>query len=204
MKSHTAMLLLLLLGGIAVRADQIEMENGDRYAGKVLSVTTNAVVLESDVLGKLTLPRGKVARINLGPGVRPSIHPTNAVAGLTNGNSRLASAMRNLGAESNVVEIIRQQYLADAGPEANSKFDELASGLFTGKLDIEKLRTEAKSAADQLRVLKQTGDVGEPFNSYLAVLDKFLKDSAPPPAPVAPAQTNSPATNASTSIILIR
>src|SRR2546423_10793476 len=47
-------------------ADQIEMQNGDHYLGKVISFSTNAVVLQSDVLGTVTLPRNKVALLTLG------------------------------------------------------------------------------------------------------------------------------------------
>src|SRR5882724_9929051 len=59
-------LLALLCGSHPLRADQVEMQNGDRYAGKVLALNTNTVVLQSDVLGLVNLPREKVATISLG------------------------------------------------------------------------------------------------------------------------------------------
>jgi hypothetical protein len=34
-----------------LRVDQVQMQNGDRYAGKVVSMTANALVLQSDMLG---------------------------------------------------------------------------------------------------------------------------------------------------------
>src|SRR5438270_6973991 len=58
----------LSLGTVQLRADQVEMQNGDRYVGTVLSLGTNTLVLHSEVLGDLTLPRGKVALITLRPG----------------------------------------------------------------------------------------------------------------------------------------
>ncbi|HEU0038849.1 MAG TPA: hypothetical protein VFR76_06220, partial [Verrucomicrobiae bacterium] len=58
--------LVLWLAMVGLCADQVEMQNGDRYLGKVLSLTTDQLVLQSDVLGKLTLPRDKVALITLG------------------------------------------------------------------------------------------------------------------------------------------
>ena len=188
--------LCLFVGGL--RADQVEMQNGDRYAGKVVSMTPDAIVLQSDVLGKLALPRAKVANINLGlaPVAAPAAPPvktTNqapAAAVLsTNGSPDIVAALRNFGANTNFVAQIRKQFLSDAGPEANNKFDELWGGLLAGKVDINGLRAEAKSAADQIRALKQQGgDVGEPLDSYLAILDKFLKQTAPGPVPA----TNSP------------
>ena len=36
-------------------ADPVIMQNGDRYHGKVVSVSTNALVLQSDVLGTVNL-----------------------------------------------------------------------------------------------------------------------------------------------------
>ncbi len=185
-------LSLFVVGGL--RADQVEMQNGDRYAGKVVSMTDDTIVLQSDVLGKITLPRGKVANINLGTNAAaPVFGPPVALSTnqakapslvLTNGNPDIAGALRHLGANTNFVNQIRKQFLSDAGPEANNKFDDLLGGLLSGKLDMNGLRTEAKSAADQIRTLKrQGGDVGEPLDSYLAILDNFLKQTAPAAAP---------------------
>src|ERR1039457_6289531 len=60
--------LLLLRVPLRVWGDQVEMQNGDRYAGHVVSLNTNTVVLRSDVLGTLRLPRSRVAIITLVPG----------------------------------------------------------------------------------------------------------------------------------------
>src|SRR5437868_2582255 len=60
---------LLLFAAIqCLHADQLEMQNGDRYVGKVLSLNSNVVVLQSEVLGTVNLPRGKVTAITLGTG----------------------------------------------------------------------------------------------------------------------------------------
>src|SRR5437773_4661252 len=57
---------VLLAGALWLRADQLEMLNGDHYTGKVLSLTSNTVVWQSEVLGTVNLPREKVGSINLG------------------------------------------------------------------------------------------------------------------------------------------
>lgn len=203
--------LALLLNAFILRADQIEMKNGDRFTGHVVSMTTNSIVFDSETLGNVTLSREKVAHIRFGDNLRPPAAVAGGAAVSTNAvtNARFAAAMRHLGAESNVVEAIRAQFLAGAGPEANAKFEELAAGLLTGKFDLEKLRTEAKKAADQLRELKRSGDVGDTMDSYLSVLDKFLRESAP--APSASPSTNSEpltpsasTTNSASSITIIR
>src|SRR5436853_2787827 len=65
-------LLATLIGAcFRLMADQIEMQNGDRYVGTVLSLNTSTLVLHSEVLGDLTLPRSKVAQINLRPIISP-------------------------------------------------------------------------------------------------------------------------------------
>ena len=70
--------------------------------------------------------------------------------------------MHQLGANTNFIEQIRKQFLSQAGPEANDKFDEMVAGLMSGKFDMNSLRAEAKAAAGQIRALKgQGGDVGE-------------------------------------------
>src|SRR5947209_18087165 len=59
-------LSFLLLTSFAVTADQIEMQNGDRYFGRLLTFTNDTLVLQSDLLGTVRLPRAKVASVVLG------------------------------------------------------------------------------------------------------------------------------------------
>ena len=55
MRTHllakTSIELILILAATGIRADQVEMQNGERYLGEVLSIDTNALVLRSEVLG---------------------------------------------------------------------------------------------------------------------------------------------------------
>src|ERR1700677_1714071 len=71
------------LGAVVLSADQITLQNGDILNGKVLTVTTNTLVLQDDSLGTLTLPRSKVSIISFGAapaGVRRRAPPlTNRV-----------------------------------------------------------------------------------------------------------------------------
>ncbi len=195
--------LVLFAAPGRLRADQVEMQNGDRYTGHVLSLTTNEVVLQSDVLGTLRLPRAKVAGVTLGASSatnslrRPwltngqarasSIAPTNAPA-------HLSPALGQLGANTNLIQQIQKQFLSGAGPEANARFNDLMSGLMSGKLNVEDIRAQAKTAADQLRALKRDGgeDSGFTMDAYLAILDQFLKETAPAPG----SATNAPAPSA--------
>ena len=53
----------------------------------------------------------------------------------------------------------------------------------TGRLNVDDIRREAKSAADQLREYRRElgPEAGGSFDGYLSVLDHFLKGTAPAP-----------------------
>jgi len=188
-----------MLAPVWLRADQVRMQNGDHYLGKVVSLGTNTLVLKSDVLGTVQLPREKVAQITLGPGAATNTQPVasapnNQAAApsvpLTNGAVDLSASLRQLGANTNFIQQVQAQFLGAAGPEANAKFNEMVGGLMSGKLNVNDIRAEAKSAAAQLKELKRDlgDDAGWALDGYLAILENFLQQTAPP---------NSSATNAS-------
>jgi hypothetical protein len=164
-------IVFMFAAAFSLRADEVEMQNGDRYLGKVLSVSADTVVLESEVLGKINVPRKNVASLAFGTNavapkvvasVAPVSVPTNfpaAVAsiGVAGTNSDLSATLRNLGAGTNVIRQIRDQMLA-ASPEAAGKYDELVNGLLSGlKHDL-------------------GPDAGDSLDGYLEVLDDFLKE----------------------------
>ena len=165
------------------------MQNGDRYVGKVVSLTDDTLLLQSDLLGRLNLPRNKVVLIALGEGAATNLarlstaaHPSPfARAVLTKTNVALSAAVRSLGSNTNVIQAIRTQFLAAAGPEANAKFDELFNGLLSGKLDLNDIRKQAQSAVDDIKSLKSElgDDAGDSLDGYLAILEDFLKESDP-------------------------
>jgi hypothetical protein len=195
-------IILMFVAAPRLRADLVEMQNGDRYAGKVLSVSADTVVLESEMLGKINVPRKKVASLMIGTNAATPNTATNIArvsvstnlptaapaAALANTNVDLSAAFRNLGANTNFIGQIRQQMLA-GNPEAASNYDELVSGLMTGKLNMDDLRREAKSSADQLRELKRDlgPEAGDSIDAYLGVLDNFLKETAAEPTSATPA-----------------
>jgi hypothetical protein len=65
----------------------------------------------------------------------------------------------------------------------------MVNGLMSGELNLNDLRREAKSSADQLRELKRDlgPEAGESIDAYLGVLDNFLKETAAEPARATPA-----------------
>ena len=183
--------LLLFVLASRLRADQVEMRNGDRYAGQVLSLGTNTVVLQSDWLGTLRLPRVKVAAIKLGafpatnsPALPPPTNGQSTAASSispANGPPDLSPAFRQLGANTNLIQQVQKQFLSGAGPEANAKFNDLLGGYMSGRLSVDDIRAEARAAADQLRALQRESgeDAGFAAGAYLAILDHFLKETTP-------------------------
>ena len=189
-------MILTLLAAPGLRADVLEMQNGDRYSGKVISVSPDTVVWNSDVLGKISVPRNKVAGLsfvtnavvpkvqdNLAEPVATNLAVTTALPVLASTNLDLSAAFRQLGANTNFVGQIRQQMLA-GNPEAARKYDEMVSGLLSGQLSVSDVRQQAQTAAAQLRELKrQLGpEADESLDGYLQVLDSFIRETANEPA----------------------
>ena len=191
-------IVFILVTARGLRADLVEMQNGDRYFGKVVSVSADTLVLESEMLGKVNVPRKGVASLAFGTNsvalklsaeVAPVAGKTNLpaaapLAGLMKTNLNLPAALRDPAATTNSLRQIREQMLASS-PEATVKFNEMLAGLMTGKLGVSDIRREAKSVADQLREFKRDlgPEAGGAYDGYLDILDHFLKETdATPPA----------------------
>ena len=191
-------IIFLSVAAFWLRADEVEMQNGDRYFGKVLSVSADSMTLDSEVLGKINLPRKNVASLAFGtnapaPKMKSNVAhvsaPTNrptavSMAAAAGTNADLSAAIRSLVADTNFAGKIRDQMLAGS-PEATAKYDAMVSGLLSGSMSMDDLRREAQSDADQLRALKRDlgPDAGASLDGYLDVLDDFLKESDPAAGP---------------------
>jgi hypothetical protein len=190
-------IVFLCTAAFWLRADEVQMQNGDRYFGQVLSISADTVVLNSEVLGKINVPRKNVVGLAFGTNTvapktaviaAPISVPTNlpviaAPAVVADTNLNFYAALHNSSVGTNIIRQIREQMLA-ASPEAAGKYDAMVNGLLTGSMNMDDLRREAQSSADQLRALKRDlgPDAAESVDSYLDVLDDFLKeaDSATP------------------------
>jgi hypothetical protein len=185
--TFAAMAMLLVL---PVRADVLELINGDRYQGTVVAMNLKAVEFQSEVQGKVTLPREKVARITFHEiAAKPGVVPTGA----SNAVSKSAQAEVALGqlrsgeADSKMIKAVRDQVVGSGTPEAVQKFDDLYGGLLSGKLSLQDLRSEAKKALSDVKSAKAElgDDVGDYLDGYLAILEKFVQETTPAPAPAA-------------------
>jgi hypothetical protein len=164
-------------------ADQVNMQNGELYIGKVVTLSNETVIVQSDVLGTLKVPRSKIASITFGTNAVPapavaSVQPTKPVS--TNSSPDLTTAIQQLRADPSAMRKIEQQFLAGADPQAKEVFNQMMGGLMNGTLDLGDIRRQAKSAADQLRSAKKElgDDAGFAVDGYLAILDSFLNETA--------------------------
>jgi hypothetical protein len=171
----------------SMQAEQVNMQNGERYVGKVVAVSNETVVVKSQVLGILKVPRSKIASITFGTNAVPPDVQTPVAANAqtqkpatTNSNSELSTAMNQLRANPNAMQQVQQQMLAGADPKATEMFNQMMGGLMNGSLNLNDIRAQAKSAADQLRSAKKElgDDSGFAVDGYLAVLDNFLRETA--------------------------
>ena len=177
----------LILWANMIRADQVIMQNGDTYNGTVLSMTTNILVLQNDNLGKVTLSRAKVTTILLGTSASTSTLPKTSPANIVvvgrpatpeaNTVSDLPETLRSLRDQTNLIQQVQSQVLGSGSPDAVNKFNEMLDELGSGKMDMNDLRAQAKSAADQLRALGP--GASEEADTYLAILDNFLQETDP-------------------------
>jgi hypothetical protein len=185
-------IIFMFTAALPLQADQVEMQNGDRFSGKVLSVSADNVVLQSETLGKITVSRKQVASLAFGtntiapagtsniPRVSASTNPPSAAAPTVPAttNIDLSAALNRPGMDTNFIRQIRDQMLGSS-PAAASKYDEMVGGLMNGSLNLNDLRREAKTAADQIRELKHElgPEAGDALDGYLAQLNGFLEET---------------------------
>ena len=200
MKTIRWMSLLAL--GLRLRADQVVMQNGDTLNGTVLSVSTNVLVLQNENLGKVILPRAKVANIVFGSGMAKaaSLPTLGPAASRTDSTPGLTSALRGIRDQTNLIQQVQSQVLGSAGPGAIIKFNDLIDGLSTGRIDMNDLRAQARAVAEQLQSLKKDLGPGDSVeaDSYLAILNDFLQETATTNVTANPA---SPSTNATPAAV---
>jgi hypothetical protein len=176
------------LVAVSLRADLVVMQNGDRYNGKALTVTVSNLVFQSETLGPVLLPRGKVATVAFGtnaaaisasPKVLPPATDKAVSPAPPKANDEISAALRQLGSHTNLIQKVQEQFLGAASPEASAKFSEMLNDLTSGKMTMTDLRAQARDVANQLRSLQS--EAGEEASStadlYLSILDRFLGET---------------------------
>lgn len=178
-----ASILAFALLIFTARADVLNLASGDRFIGSIELVNTAEVHLKSETLGLVKIPRGKVASIYFGTNQPPTL--------TSSGNKQSAI-------DPEAIEKVQQDFLANAGPEANDMFKELVQGLASGKLNAEDIRNQARQSLAELKDLQ--GDLGDEadnalIKSYVGILERFIAQGTnraktptqkPIPAPTKP------------------
>ena len=184
---HSLALLVFAVAWCA-SGDEVQTQNGDRYTGKVISLDAGTLVLQSDVLGTVRMPRSKVTLIALGTNITATLSsrgnpgPGPAAKAAPAPAQNFSAEFSQLGTNSALIQQVQRQFLAGAGPEANRKFSDLLNGLASGRITSDDLRAQAKAAADQMRAVQKElgGDADGALDGYISILDDFVKEADSP------------------------
>ncbi|MBI4324501.1 MAG: hypothetical protein HY674_04485 [Chloroflexi bacterium] len=179
-RRHPGMFTALLLWWpAAAKADQVEMENGDRYVGKVLLVDDKEVRLQSEIHGPMRLPRAKVVLISFREkAAAAKAAPPQPSAGKPVTAEALPQNPIN-GLDPKLLKQVEQEILGGAGPEANSMFTDLMKGYMSGAITVEDIQARARTSLTELKSLKNDlgEEVGPLLDGYIAILEKFVNES---------------------------
>jgi hypothetical protein len=191
-------IVLALFAAPRVSADLVQLANGDILHGKVLALDDKNLRLESDVHGKLSIPRGKIASITFGDRPAPAVAAppaAGAAPALPAAPGSLDDILKQLkaggGAGANVGDIQKLMPLL-ANPDALGFFQDKLRGLQEGSLGIQDIRKEAIRAREMVKDLKLGPEGDQALAPYLGILDRFIREADP--ARANPAQPpNAPA-----------
>jgi hypothetical protein len=221
--SRLGLILAVMAGPVVlpVKADLLELTNGDHYRGTVISMTQSNLEFQSEIQGRVKLPRDKVAKITLHESAVPkpvaTTTPPTAAPLILSGPSNptptptppasqadaVVKQMREQGLDPKLINQVQEQIFGKASPEAAQKFNETMDGLLSGKISVQDIRAQAQSSIGQIKAARQElgGDAGEMLDGYLAILEKFVQEtgpsagnnsSVPQPTPSAPVAPPAP------------
>jgi len=180
--------LNVLLGAICLlpallRADVIELVNGDRYYGSLIAVTQTNVELKSEIQGKVNIPRDKVATIMFRETAAQRAEVAKSITGKKNAkSSALAEELRAQGISPKDISKVPEEILSGANPEATEQFKEMLAGLVTGQISTDSIRVQAQKSVEEIHAMKEDlgEEAGELLDGYLLILENFLKETDKP------------------------
>ena len=186
LRRQRAWLLVCMVAAPAwVRADTVELENGDVLNGKVLTLDAKELKLQSAVLGDIRIPRERVASIHLGnrPATnakraadKPATEPAKSAEQQNLDN--LLKQLQGSGVDAKTLDSLQDKLPLLAVPEVKQYFTEKVTGLMTGRLNIGDIRKDAiKVRTEILDLQKDLGPQGAALNGYLSILDGFLRQT---------------------------
>ena len=163
-----------------LRADVIELVNGDRYYGSLIAVTQTNVELKSEIQGKVNIPRDKVATIMFRETAAQKADVAKSITGKKNAkSSALAEELRAQGISPKDISKIPEEILSGANPEATEQFKEMLAGLVTGQISTDSIRVQAQKSVEEIHAMKEDlgEEAGELLDGYLLILENFLKET---------------------------
>jgi hypothetical protein len=181
------LLLTFVIGHIAAssRAETIYLINGDQIQAKVVSLDSQSLSLHSDILGTLSIPRSKIARIDFVQLQKTAANRSTPQGGQAPTTRQAAQpslpstipGILNAGDQDQLIQQVQQQLLTTAGPEANEMYQQLVQGVMAGSVNVPKLKSMAQDTVNQIEELKaELGeDVGFALDGYLGILKGFIQ-----------------------------
>jgi hypothetical protein len=188
---------------LIARADLLVLTNGDTYRGAVVSMDATNIVFQSEIQGRVVLPRNKVGSVTLhqmvsrpvatsksvvvgaiAPSIPPSANASAPAAAppVTSGNQAdaVVQELRRQGIDPKLIDQVQEQIFGKSSPEAAQKFNELMGGVLTGQLSVDDVRKQAQNSINQIKAAKKDlgGDAGEMLDGYLSILERFVQESA--------------------------
>jgi hypothetical protein len=183
--SKRLQLVKVLAGAICLlpallKADVIELVNGDRYYGSLIAVTQTNVELKSEIQGKMSISRDKVATIIFRETAAQKTDVAKSASGQKKAKiSPLADELRAQGINPKDISKIPEEILSGANPEATGQFKEMVAGLMTGQISVDSIRVQAQKSVEEIQAMKEDlgADAGELLDGYLLILEGFLKET---------------------------
>lgn len=175
--------VVLLSLPLTVRADRLQLSNGDEIEGELLEMSGDQVKFRHPILGTFTIPRQQVHAIELGEQrggnrlladgttappetaeevidrlVNPDLNRA-AVKEAEKGSQRHATPqdaveqLRNEGVDAKRMSQLHSMVPGFGSPVVQQHFQDRVTGLMNGSLTINDIRNEAIDARDQLKEL---------------------------------------------------
>lgn len=175
--------LMLLVAPAALRADRLQLANGDEIEGELLEMSGDEIKFRHPVLGTFTVKRNQVHAIELGEQrggnrimadgteappetpeevidrlVNPEMTPAK-VKQLEKGAERhktpqgAVEQLRREGVNARMMGGLHSMLPGFGSPEVQKIFEDRVTGLMSGSLTINDIRDEAIDVRDQLKEL---------------------------------------------------
>ena len=174
---------LILCPAVLVRADRLQLANGDEIEGQMLEMSDGEVKFKHSILGTFTIPRAKIHAIELGDqrggkrimadGSKADAEtPEEIVKRLVNPDlnrakvKEIAKGAKQHGTPDAAIEQLRREGVSGGtmqmlqamlpgfgSPVVQKHFEDRVTGLMSGSIGIQDIRAEAIDARDQLKEL---------------------------------------------------